>query len=182
MATTAAPPLTIEEFSRLPGDSERHEMSEGELITMPPVKSLHSRLARLIFKLLESYLEKSGRAEAFLEAGYVLSRSPLTIRQPDVSLLSKDRVLSTPEDNYFEGGPELAIEVVSPSDSAEDLELKAKQYLKAGSSEVWVLYPKTKDVHVFTASGEGKVLSEGDVLSTAVVPGFSVKVAELFFQ
>ncbi len=182
MATTAAPPLSLEEFSRLPGDSERHEMSEGELITMAPVKSLHSRLARLIFKLLESYLDKSGAAEAFPEAGYVLSRSPLTIRQPDVSVLSKERVLATAEDNYFEGGPELAIEVVSPSDSAEDLELKAKQYLKAGSSEVWVLYPKTKDIHVFAASGEVKVLGEGDVLQSALLPGFSVKVAELFLQ
>ncbi len=158
-------------------------MSEGELITMPAPESLHTRIAHAVYRILRPRLEEHGSVEVFLEAGYVLSHSPLTIRQPDVSVLSKERVLATPEDNYFEGGPELAVEVVSPSDSAEDLELKAKQYLKAGNSEVWVLCPKTKDIHVFAASGEVKVLGEGDVLrSTALLPGFSVRVAELFLQ
>ena len=182
MATTAAPPLTIEEFSRLPRDSERHEMSEGELITMPFPKSLHTLIANSVYEALRPSSKEYGTVRVLVEAGYVLSRSPLTIRQPDISVLSKDRILATPEDSYFEGAPELAIEVVSPSDSAEDLELKAKQYLKAGSSEVWVLYPKTKDIHVFAASGEVKVLGEEDVLQSATLPGFSVKVAELFLQ
>jgi Uma2 family endonuclease len=83
---------------------------------------------------------------AIPEAGYILAREPLTIRQPDVSVLSEARIQGTEEDSYFEGAPELAVEVVWPSDSAEDLEVMVKQYLNAGAEQVWVLYPKTRDV------------------------------------
>ena len=125
MATLTTAPLTLEEFAQLPDDGMHHEISEGELITMSGPKSLHSRIIRKVFKAIDTALEKSGYGEAFPEAGYVLARDPLTVRQPDVSVLSTERIQSTPPDDYFEGAPELAVEVVSPSDSAEDLELKS---------------------------------------------------------
>lgn len=180
MATTLTPPLTIEEFSRLPRGSEQHEMSAGELITMPPPKSLHTVVALVVLEVLQDYLRQQGSARAIPEAGYVLSRDPLTIRQPDISVLSKARIRSTDPDSYFEGAPELAVEVVSPSDSAEDLQLKVRQYLQAGARQVWILYPKTKCVHVFHGS-EGKILNESQTLEGGdLLPGFSVKVADLF--
>ena len=183
MAVTTVAPLTLEEFSRLPRDGEQHEISAGELITMAPPKSLHSRIARKLFKLLEAMLERSGSREAFLEAGYVLARNSLTIRQPDISVLTKERVRSTGEDDYFEGAPELAIEVVSPSDAAEDLQIKVDQYLAAGAKQVWILYPKTKCVHAFFVDGskakfdETQMLTGGDLL-----PEFSAKVSDLFLN
>ncbi len=182
MATTAARPLTLEEFSRLPRDGERHEMSAGELITMPPVKLLHTLIAQNIQELLQFHLKQIGRARALMEAGYILESIPLTIRQPDVSVLSYDRIRGTGVESYCEGAPELAIEVVSPSDSAEDLELKAQQYLQAGAIEVWIVYPRTKTVHIFDIGGV-KVLKHSDVLTcSALLPGLSVKVSEFFLQ
>jgi Uma2 family endonuclease len=180
MATTAAPPLTVEEFSRLSRNGKKHELSEGELLTMPPAKLLHTLIAQTLQELLQAYLTKQRKARALMEAGYVLSRDPLTVRQPDVSILSNDRIRATPSDDYCEGAPELAIEVVSPSDSAEDLELKAQQYIRAGGKEVWIVYPKTRTVHVLR-TGSGPIFGENDMLeSPELLPGLSIKVADLF--
>lgn len=182
MATIAAHALTLEEFSLLPRDGQRHEMNEGKLVTMPPVKSLHTLVAHRILKALLQFVTERAHAQALFEAGYVLSYSPLTIRQPDLSVLSESRILATSPDSYFEGAPELAIEVVSPSDSAEDLELKAEQYLRYGGKEVWIVFPKTKTVHVYRAANSAQILSEFDTLDSAALPGFSIKAANLFPQ
>jgi hypothetical protein len=107
MATITTAPLTLEEFSQLPDDGVRHEISEGELITMSGPKSLHSRIIRKVGKAIETALAKSGYGEAFPEAGYVLSRDPLTVRQPDVSVLSPERIQSTAPDDYLKGRPSL---------------------------------------------------------------------------
>ncbi len=174
-------PLTIEEFSRLPGDCERHEMNAGELITMPPPKSTHTLIALAVLELLQAYLKQHTLGRAIPEAGYVLSRDPLTIRQPDVSVLSKARIDATLQNEYFEGAPELAVEVISPSDSAEDVEIKVEQYLRFGAKQVWVLYPNTKHVHVFYGARRGMLLDESQTLEGGeLLPGFSAKVADLF--
>ncbi len=183
MATTITAPLTLEEFAQLPDDGVRHEISEGELITMAPPKFLHSRIARRVFKAIEAALDKSGSGEALAEAGYVLSREPLTIRQPDLSLLSQERIQGTAPDDYFEGAPDLAVEVVSPSHSAQDLEVKVEQYLHSGSKQVWVLYPNTKRVHVFKPDRQIRVLDETQTLDAGdLLPGFSIKIADFFFS
>jgi Uma2 family endonuclease len=182
MATLTTAPLTLEEFAQLPDDGVRHEISEGELITMPPPKSLHSLVVSKVFSAIQS-LAKSGFGEALAEAGYVLSHDPLTVRQPDVSVLSTERIQNTAPDDYFEGAPELAVEVVSPSDSAEDLEVKVEQYLQSGAKQVWILYPKTKRLHLFRPGNQLRVLDETQTLDAAeLFPGFSVKVADLFSE
>lgn len=181
MATTTAP-LTLEEFAKLPRGTEQHEMSAGHLITMPLPKSLHSLVVGEVIQALQKALGRSSSLYVLAETGYVLSREPLTVRGPDASVISKERIGFTNPDDYFEGAPELAIEVVSPSDSAEDLQLKIDQYLQAGAKQVWVLYPKTKHIHVFR-SGTIEILDETRTLEGGdLLPGFSVKVADLFHQ
>ncbi len=183
MAVITAAPLTLEEFSKLPHGQERHELSAGELITMPPPKSLHSRVVGKIIKALERASQSSTSLNVLAEAGYILSRDPLTVRQPDVSVITTDRMRSTDPDDYFEGAPELAVEVVSPSDSAEDLQIKVDQYLQTGAKQVWVLYPKAKRVHVFYIDGTTAILDETQTLDGGdFMPGFAVKVADLFLS
>jgi Uma2 family endonuclease len=181
MATVSQAPLTLEQFAQLPRDEARHEIDAGTLIILPPVKSLHSRVARSVFIALQACLDKAGLSEAFLEAGYVLSSDPLTIRQPDISVLRKERIAATEADSYFEGAPDLAVEVVSPSDSAQDLESKVRQYLQAGAKQVWVLYPKTRTIHLFSAGQSLRILDENQTLDGGeLLPGFFVQVADLF--
>jgi Uma2 family endonuclease len=180
MATVTSTAMTVEEFSRLPADGVRHELNAGELITLPSPKSLHSLTALAVLEALHPYLRQHPFGRAIPEAGYILFREPLTIRQPDVSVLSNARIEATPEDSYFEGAPELAVEIVSPSDAADDLQIKVQQYLDTGSKQVWVLYPKTKDVHVFEAN-QAMVLTGDQLLEGRdLLPGFAVKVSQFF--
>jgi len=166
--------MTLEEFARLPRDGARHEMSAGELLTLPVPKSLHSRIVSVVLDALPA-------VDAFPGAGYILSSDPLTIRQPDVSVISRERIRAADPDSYFEGAPELAIEVVSPSDFAEDLDIKTKQYFQAGAQQVWILYPKTQTVHVFSRGAATVVLNQDQTLEGGdVLPGFTVPVASLF--
>jgi Uma2 family endonuclease len=181
MATVTQAPLTLEQFAGLPADGARHEMDAGVLITLPPAKSLHSRVARSVFIAIQECLDRSDVREAFPEAGYMLSEDPLTIRQPDVSVISKERIAATEAESYFQGAPDLAVEIVSPSDSAQDLEAKVRQYLQAGAQQVWVLYPKTKNIHVFSGTRSLLILDENQTLEGGeFLPGFSIKVSDLF--
>jgi Uma2 family endonuclease len=183
MASTITPPLTLEEYAQLPSDGVRHEISEGELITMSGPKSLHTLVALAIFEPLQAYLKQHGAARALPQASYILSREPLTVRQADVSVLSKQRIESTAPDDYFEGAPELAVEVISPSDSAEDLEVKVDKYQHSGSKQVWVVYPNAKRIHIFKPDRQVRVLDETQTLEGGeFLPGFSMKIADLFSE
>jgi Uma2 family endonuclease len=172
--------LTLEEFMALPDDGMRHELSEGELITMPPPAFLHSQVVRNIYRILTKYVDEKRIGGVFVDAGYLLSRAPRTVRQPDISYLIKDRLPSAMKSVYCEGAPELAVEVVSPTDSAAELNRKVQQYLEAGSKEVWVAYPDTRSVHVHRPGGNTYRAAETDTLTSDLFPGWSACVAEFF--
>ena len=151
MATTNA--LTFAAFEQLPdGDGMHRELIEGELQILPPAKSRHSQIAKRVFKLLLA-LEDRADGQAFQEAGYKLSSDPSTWIQPDVSFLKNDRVDATPGEGYFLGPPELAVEVVSPSESARDLKRKINLLLKGGGHAVWVVYPEERTVEIYSPNG-----------------------------
>jgi Uma2 family endonuclease len=130
---------------------------------------------------LQQHLRQQESLRVIPEAGYILSRDRLTIRQPDVSILSRERIRATDPDNYFEGAPELAVEVVSPSESAEDLDIKTRQYLQNGGQQVWIIYPKTQTVHVFSGSTVAIILERDQILDGGdLLPGLQLSVASLF--
>jgi Uma2 family endonuclease len=115
------------------------------------------------------------------DTGFVLSHNPDTVRAPDVSFLRRDRL---PEGeiptSFFPGAPDLAIEVLSPSDSIREATAKALEYLAAGTREVCIVSPERKDVTVHRG-GEVFVRSEDESLDGGdLLPGFSSSVAELF--
>jgi Uma2 family endonuclease len=179
MATTTQ--MTWESFEKLPdGDGMHRELIKGELQILPPVKSGHSKVAKRVFKALLSAEERSD-GQAYFEAGFKLSSDRESWIQPDVSFVRNARVRDTADSGYFIGAPELAIEVVSPSESAADLNRKVELLLKAGALAVWVLYPEQREVRVFLPSGESFRKGLGDTLSLAeLLPGWEFPVARLF--
>ncbi len=173
--------LSFDEFMALPDDGNRHELNQGELVVMPPPSTLHDLCAAKIMLPLSVWVAERKLGMVLANAGYVLFRQPeRTVRQPDVSFVSRERLAASREAVLIEGAPELAIEVVSPSDSAEDLNVKVRQYLEAGGKEVWVFYPKTRSVQVSKADGRTVTLSESDTLTTDLFPGWSARVAGFF--
>ena len=177
MATTTKL-LTWKEFEQLPG--EHNEILEGELVTLPPPKSKHSKIAFKIAMLLLPLQEK-GLGQIGCEAGYKLSEDPASWIQPDVSFLKMERVRATKPDDYYIGAPELAVEVVSPSETAEMLSHKIDLLLAAGSLAVWVIYPRSREVRVVLPDGTAFRRGLNDVLTAPeLLPGWELPVHKLF--
>ena len=118
------------------------------------------------------------------DVGLVYSETMFTIgrgaRIPDVAFVSAATLKAHPqEDGAIAFAPDLAIEVISESEPAEDAEQKVREYLTAGVQEVWQMYPKSRFIRVRTSAGY-RDLYPSDVISTPVLPGFTAAVADLF--
>ncbi len=127
--------MSFAEFELLPDVPGKQELLQGELIALPPAKLPHIRVGEALFKRLLSVLD---HLRVHHEAGYQLSCD--TWLQPDVSVQWPGQEEAN---EYFQGSPMIAIEVVSPGNTAEEIDRKTKAYLKHGAEEVWVVYPRT---------------------------------------
>ena len=165
--------MSIEEFTALPDDGMLHELNEGELISMPPPKPRHGKCQAKLGSALLTFAGSRELGEVYTEAGYRLT--PNTLRAPDVSFVRKSRLKDA--DEYLHGGPDLAVEIVSPGDDAADLREKIQQYLDAGASLVWVIYPRTKQIEVHTPGKITRILGWDDNLEAPeLLPGFVIPV------
>jgi Uma2 family endonuclease len=174
------------ELSHSPEYNEKRlELSEGVLIIMAPAGIQHGNFAMKLGHRIAAYVEahEMGVVTA-AESGYILftdADSKDTVRAPDVGFISKQRIpeAGLPE-GYFQGAPDLAVEVVSPNDTAEEVQQKVNEYLQAGTRAVWVFYPKPQTIAVYTPS-DTQTLRPGDTLDGGdVLPGFTLAVQDLF--
>src|SRR6185437_14000289 len=124
MATTATKLLTAEEFERLPdpGDGSRQELVRGEVITMPGPNWQHGEIAANIAFAIKLFLRKKKIGRVTVEGGNVTERGPDTVRSPDVSFMSKQRMpLHVTMDHHPEGPADLCLEVPYPSNKRSDM-------------------------------------------------------------
>ena len=174
--------LTAEELFRLSADC-CYELVKGELYEMPPAGARHGSSAMRVGILLGAYVNANQLGEVFAaETGFILRRDPDTVRAPDASFVANDRL---PEGqlplSFLELAPDLAVEVVSPGDTAREVQDKVEDWLRAGTRLVWTVYPATRSVNVYRSLEDVRVLSEDDTLEgDQVIPGFACKVRELF--
>jgi Uma2 family endonuclease len=175
--------ISVAEFDRLDvPEGFRCELDEGELIEMTkPAYHPHNRIVMAFIRALLAYLDKNPIGEV-LTGDNLFVLGPATKRIPDLSFLSNERVRQIGYDQDIEGAPDLAIEVLSPSDSAVAMRRKTRQYFAAGSKTVWLVYPESKEIEVWaSAAGPKVVLGENDTLDAPeVLPGFSARVATFF--
>lgn len=116
------------------------------------------------------------------ETGFVLEHDPDTVLAPDIAFVRADRLPPRSErQGFLDLPPDLAVEVACPSQSRPSAERKVAEYLDAGVSLVWVLWPTRKTISVHRSNREPLVLGIGDVLDGEdVLPGFRLPLAELF--
>ncbi|HTL31360.1 MAG TPA: Uma2 family endonuclease [Tepidisphaeraceae bacterium] len=175
--------ISIAEFDRLEPPVElRYELDEGELLEMvKPRYQPHNRIVMKITGALLAYLGKNPIGEV-LTSDNLFVLGPNTKRIPDLSFMTTDRVRQIQPDKDIEGAPDLAIEVLSPSDTVTAMRRKVKQYFAAGSRAVWLVYPESREIEIRnTAAGPSRVLSENDTIEAPeLLPGFSAKVASFF--
>jgi Uma2 family endonuclease len=171
--------MTVQEFENLPDSPDRHELIKGELLTMPPVKHLHGRVAANLILILGLHVRANRLGDVLAESGYHLEHDPDTVLGPDVSFVSAERVDRTDE-HYYDGPPDLAIEVLSPSDRKGYVERKLSIYLETGTRSIWLVDPRRRTVEVISSPSDRRMLHEDDELVDDTVPGFRVKVSEIF--
>jgi Uma2 family endonuclease len=172
--------LTIEQFDQLPiTEGILYELNEGEVVTLTEPMPRHNWVRDNVARLTGNFVEDRRLGKVFVETGYQLT--PETVRIPDVSFVPVDRLSEIDLDKRIQGAPALVIEVISPTDLAEELTQKVKQYLAAGVKAVWVFYPKTREVQVFRAGGGSFVRHEAEMLEEPdLLPGFSLDLKAVF--
>jgi Uma2 family endonuclease len=182
MSSVAQRLMTAEEFWQSPMNDKHSELVRGEVVKLMPPNLRHGKIASRLSMLLGIWAEGSVGGYVGVEGGYILSRNPDTVRAPDVSYIRADRV--PPDEALGSFGalaPDLAVEIVSPSETNATVREKVRDFLAAGTPLVWTVYPDTRDVVAHTPDGLARTYREGDILEHPdVLPGFSCKVAELF--
>ena len=172
--------LTFEEFERMPEKPGKQELIDGELIEMPPAKDKHNQRSLLIYDTLKAAVtaahargEAAELGEVRHEAGYKLAGRWL---QPDVSITHPGQMVDV--DDYLQGAPAIAIEVISRSQRAGDLARKTQLYFENGGREVWHLYQKLRHMQIYPGS-ESQMRVEEEAVTTPLLPRFTLKLAEI---
>lgn len=167
----------------MPEDGYRYELHRGMLLSEPAPGSLHGIVAARVAYRLEEYARRHGSGLVMSnDSGFVLERSPDTVRGPDVAYVARERFARQADPvRAFHGPPDLAVEVRSPSNTARGIAEKVDDYLGAGASEVWVVDPEARMVTTH-AAGREPIHYRTDALlrSERVLPGFELRVEELF--
>ena len=180
---TTAQKVTAEELLQMPGDGCRYELVKGELITKAPAGSEHGDLAMRIGWRLGQYVENHNLGKAFAaETGFQLASNPDTVRAPDVAFVNAGKVQQTGVvRGYWPGPPDLAVGVISPSDTYTEVEDKVLDWLRAGTLMVVVVNPRRSTVTVYRSLEDIVILTLNDTLEGKdVVPGWTLAIQDLF--
>ena len=176
MATGAL--LTVEQFVEMNvADDQSYELVDGELVPLPSATPLHSIIQGRMIQLLRNYFDRNPIGGVLGDTDCRVGEG--TVRKPDLALFSGERWqhldLKKVPVPY---APDIAVEVLSPSEHALDVNRKVRDYLGAGSQEVWLLDPENGELHVRTKPGI-RILQQSDTLESALLPGFSVAAGSL---
>jgi Uma2 family endonuclease len=178
--------MTADELLAMPDDGFVYELIKGELIKVsPPPGHEHGLVAMNIAGPLYEYAKKQRLGNVYAaETGFLLEQDPDTVRAPDAAFVRRERIEKTgPVEGYWIGAPDLAVEVVSPSDTIRRVEGKVAQWLEAGTRMLWVVSPRLHTVTVYRSLMDIETLTEKDTLDGGdVVPGFHIPVAEIFAE
>ena len=164
-------------------DDKRYELDEGALIEMAPTGDAHGLVVAQVTYLIMTHVSPNDLGKVSgAETGYRLSTDPDIVRAPDVSFIVKAR-LKPITGKYYEMAPDLAVEVVSPGDTALQMRRKAKQYLEYGTRLVWIIYPEDRSIDVHQPGRDPHSHKIGDTLDGGgVLPGFALPVELVFKQ
>jgi Uma2 family endonuclease len=181
MTTTDQRITTAEQLFQAEGLG-RCELVRGELVMMSPSGFEHSVIIAEITRVLGNHVAELclGRVTG-AEAGFFITRDPDTVRAPDVAIVRAERIPAIMPRGFFEGAPDLAVEVVLPNDRHSEVSAKVHEWLSAGCRLVWVVDPEARTVTQYRSRTEIAILTAAETLTGGdVVPGFSIAVSAIF--
>ncbi len=172
--------MTVEAFWELYA-GKPYELIRGEVVQVMPGVYSHGSIARRVGSQLGLFVDAHQLGDVVgAETGFKLSAT--TLRAPDAAFISNAQLATLSEPNkYLPFAPDLAVEVVSPNDTATEIQDKVNLYLEAGTPVVWIIYPDLQQVVVHQSNHTSKTVSRGDALDGGdVLPGLTIAVSDLF--
>lgn len=179
--------ITEAELLRLDAQDIWVEVIDGEFVEMQPVGVQHSDIAGNTYDILKPFARVNKLGEVRMDSLiFVLHIDPeggiRKTRIPDVSFVRRGRL---PKDfdrsRPFPGAPDLAVEVVSPDEGADELLAKIRDYFAYGTDEVWVLYSEQQELHQYIRGDKGiHIFTAEDNFTSVLFPNLTIKVADLF--
>jgi Uma2 family endonuclease len=173
---------TDEAFMALSKDGHRYELVNGELVDMDNSGMEYGGLGAWLGGILAIYARRH-KLGVVCDSSTAFTLKSGNKRSPDVSFVAKERLqgLKRLPKGYFQGSPDLAVEILSPNNTVEEIHTKIVEYFENGTRLVWVIHPDEKYVLVYSAPEPNRLLRSQDLLEgEEVVADFSVAVAELF--
>ena len=178
--TTTTQPMTAQELLNMPDDGFRYELVRGELRKMPPAGHVHGEYAMFIGSSLVAHVKANGLGKVYAETGFQLESDH--VRAPDAAFVRRERaeaVRGTP--GFFPGPPDVAVEVISPTDRYTEVEEKVADWLAAGALAVIVIDLRRRTVKVHRSPTDTVLLSEADVLQVDdAIPGWQIPISDIF--
>ena len=180
MGTTTK--LTFEDYAKLQESAEeniRYELDEGELLLTPAPTPYHNIIRYRIRRALTDFVEAKGWGLVIDETDFRLAAN--TVRKPDVAFISNDHLRRIDiHRSPIEGGPALAVEIISPTNTAESTVKKIHQYLGSGCQSVWVVYPTLRLIEIHSNAGVRNVEGPQPLEDETLLPGFSLPLSYVF--
>jgi Uma2 family endonuclease len=173
---------TDAEFMALPRDGHRYELVDGELIDVGNSGMEHGGIGSWLGGILAIHVRQH-KLGIVCDSSTAFTLKTGNKRSPDVSFVARERLqgLKRPPRGFFQGSPDLAVEILSPCNTIEEIHAKIVEYFENDTRLVWVIHPDERYVLVYHSPEPDRFLRSGDALDgEAIVPGFSMAVAELF--
>jgi Uma2 family endonuclease len=182
MARVPTQQMTAEKFFGLVVPDGRAELVRGEVVPMSFPGGEHGVIAVRVAARLLSFVEANALGFVTAETGFILERDPDTVRGPDVAFVSYERLGGqAPPKKFWPFAPDLAVEVISPSQRPKGVREKVRSWFAAGTRQVWLLYPATRTIYVLSSPTDVQILGpDATLLGGDLLPGFSCPVAAFF--
>jgi Uma2 family endonuclease len=163
------------------GDIGPCELVRGELIMMSPAGFEHGDLGIIIASALSAFVRTHRLGKVCgADTGFYVERNPDTVRAPDVAFVRKERVHGRIT-AYFDGAPDLAVEIISPNDRRRDIEAKTQMWLDTGCEVVWVVDPPRQTITVYKTNDSPKQYQSSDTIECPdLLPGFALPLKDVF--
>jgi Uma2 family endonuclease len=176
---------TNEFIAQLP---ERYEVVDGDVVELPPMSDYSGQVANRLNRAVTRYLDANDIGESAVELLYRVPQvgDHTRNRRPDMAFVSYERWPRSRPISYTGNArdvvPDIAAEVVSPGDSADELLVKVREYLRGGVRLVWIVYPLAQEIHAYLPGvREVRVYLVSDELDAGdILPGFRTRVSALF--
>lgn len=177
-------PWTVADLHALAGDEKRYELVRGDLLMMSPASPVQGRYASRLVGALDNYVYEHDLGEVYAaEPGFELESEPeQTVRAPDVAFVSKEHIPPADEQaGFWAIAPDLTVEIISPSETATQIQEKVQDYLSAGVRLTWLVYPDSKTVVEYRSATQIRHLTVEESLDGGeVIPGFRYSLQQLF--